>query len=157
VGLYARLALIVGLALGGVGCPMPEYRFPVQDLNRAPSPRRAKILVGDHTIVRLERDRAIGGGRRIWTTMHVFPDGAILRGGWVKLLLGRDGCEGAADIRPDEERGLLVEWWILERSPACSDLENEPNVRTTLWLGPVCTPEGCDTFRVEDADEAQSI
>ena len=153
---YARSALIAVLALGAVGCPQPEYRFPLYDLNAAVPLPASEILVGDHVVVRLEGNRAVGSGGRDSTTVHVFPDSAALRGTWVKLVRGPVVCEGSADVRAGQERRLIIEWWRLGHSPDCSSLKNEPDVRTTLWLGPVCTPEGCDTFRVDDTDGTRS-
>jgi hypothetical protein len=152
VARYARAALIAALALVGLGCPPPGYRFPVVDLNRAVAPRPARVLVGEHVVARMASGGAFGAGLGNWITVHVFPESAILHGTWVKRVRGRAVCEGAADVRADGERGLIVEWWRLEGTPDCASLANAPDVRTTLWLGPVCAPEGCDTLRVDDPD-----
>ena len=104
-----RPALIAALALSSGACTPPQYHFQLEDLSVGNPAPPAKILVGEHVVVRAEN----GGGPdgwRLWARIDVFPVGAVLAGAWVKIRHRPQPLRGPGhDIsRPGALRGGLV-------------------------------------------------
>jgi|SRR6516162_4198650 len=146
-----RPALIAALALSSGACTPPQYHFQLEDLSVGNPAPPAKILVGEHVVVRAEN----GGGPdgwRLWARIDVFPVGAVLAGAWVKIATDRNHCEGPATIYRDQER-YVVGWWAGLDTRDCSAQPTDPGPTSTItWLGPVCIRDSCETFRLDDAD-----
>ena len=144
-------ALIVALALACGGCPIPVYHFQPVDLGHG-EPAPSTILAGEHVVVRIEN----GSGpdpRGLRARLDVFPASAVIRGAWFKVAGRFDVCEGPVKITHVEvEPGSLSLTPDPDRGYRCTPVTAPARAFSTLWIGPVCVDNRCDSFRVDDAD-----
>jgi hypothetical protein len=149
MGRHAALAL-TALVLGTAGCPAPMGELLSEDLTRPPAWHGASIVVGKNVVVRIENGS--GPTADAWAALwvDVLPPRAELQGARIQVVRRGQVYEGPA--RVDSWGGRRR---YLVRGP---DLLDKPRVEfrgpdsTTVWLGPICLPEACETVVVGDRD-----
>ena len=145
-----QIALTAALVLMA-GCPVQVSRLPPEDLSQGWPADPTHTLVGRDVVARVADFR---GGRSGYfrTNVDVFPAGAVLRGAWAKRLGTREICEGPLDVvhHVDPQHYELL--WPGREGSRCQPAPPAARTSTTLWLGPVCLRDACQTFRIDGPD-----
>jgi hypothetical protein len=151
VGRLAKLALIAAAASAWGCLHEPTQPFRRVDFAAGSPPPPSTILVGKNVVVRLES----GSGPRGWdvVTMRVdvLPPGAVLRGATVRTVRRGRADQGAAMMHLMAGTQRYWVWWRSSLAFARTPSLAVPDT-TTVWLGPVCLNDACETFVVKDGD-----
>jgi hypothetical protein len=148
----ARRALLAVAALLALdtGCPVPQGELRPEDFSKpAPWPG-SSIVVGRNVVVRLDPNSGPGDYSAA-LGIDVFPPNAEVRGAWVHMVRHGQIYEGPAKIdRWEETQRYTVRGPDLLEPMARAESRGPDS--TTVWIGPVCVHEACETLVVSDGD-----
>jgi hypothetical protein len=145
------LALTAAVALLAAGCPGTTGEFVREDFSKSNPWPGSSIIVGQNVVVRLSSRSWHDADMLAALYLDVFPVGAVLRGAWVQMVRRGQVYEGPAKVwrsRSEQSYDVLGPDFLEPRARA----ERDGPDSTTVWLGPVCVADACETVVVRDGD-----
>jgi hypothetical protein len=146
-----RYLALSSLALLTAGCPASTGEFQRQDFSKPSVWPGSSIIVGQNVVVRLASGPRPDAEAAVSLSLDLFPPGAVLRGARVQVVRRGQVYEGPAKVWPSRNGQHYTVYGPDLLDPMARTERRGPD-STTVWLGPACLGEACETVAIHDAD-----